>query len=48
MLAIVVQGLAGAGCAHEGRGVVEKPSGRDLASAQALNRTLHDVFDESA
>ncbi len=33
---------------HEGwrRLVVEKPFGRDLASAQDLNRTLHSVFDE--
>src|SRR5207247_7263017 len=30
------------------RVVVEKPFGRDLASARALNRTLHAVFDESA
>jgi glucose-6-phosphate 1-dehydrogenase len=29
------------------RVVVEKPFGRDLASAQALNRSLHAVFDES-
>jgi glucose-6-phosphate 1-dehydrogenase len=28
--------------------IVEKPFGRDLASAQALDRTLHDVFPESA
>jgi len=27
--------------------VVEKPFGRDLASAQALNRAIHAVFDES-
>src|SRR3546814_14832636 len=26
----------------------EKPFGRDLASAQALNATLHEVFDEAA
>ena len=44
----VVQGLANAGCAKDARVVVEKPFGRDLASAQALNRTLHQVFDESA
>jgi glucose-6-phosphate 1-dehydrogenase len=43
----VVAGLGGAGCAREGRVVVEKPFGRDLASARALNRTLHEVFDES-
>jgi glucose-6-phosphate 1-dehydrogenase len=28
--------------------VLEKPFGRDLASAQALNRTLHQFFEESA
>ena len=30
------------------RVVVEKPFGRDLASARALNRTLHAVFAEAA
>jgi glucose-6-phosphate 1-dehydrogenase len=48
MFGTVVQGLANAGCAKEGRVIVEKPFGRDLASAQALNRTLHEVFHESA
>ena len=48
MFATVVQGLAGAGCAKDARVIVEKPFGRDLASAQALNRTLHEVFAESA
>jgi glucose-6-phosphate 1-dehydrogenase len=48
MFAAVVQGLAKAGCAQDARVVVEKPFGRDLASAQALNRTLHEVFPESA
>ena len=43
----VVGGLGRASCAREGRVVVEKPFGRDLASAQALNATLHRVFDES-
>ena len=46
--ATVVQGLAASGCARDARVVVEKPFGRDLASAQALNRTLHEVFPESA
>ena len=46
--ATVVQGLAKAGCAKDARVIVEKPFGRDLASAQALNRTLHEVFPESA
>jgi glucose-6-phosphate 1-dehydrogenase len=43
----VVGGLGRAGCAQDARVVVEKPFGRDLASAQELNRTLHQVFDES-
>ena len=46
--ATVVQGLAASGCARDARVVVEKPFGRDLRSAQALNQTLHDVFPESA
>ena len=48
MFATVVQGLAKARCAKDARVIVEKPFGRDLASAQALNRTLHEVFPESA
>ena len=48
MFGTVVQGLARAGCARDARIIVEKPFGRDLASAQALNRTLHEVFPESA
>src|SRR2546428_1564912 len=44
----VVRGLAQAGCAAQARVVLEKPFGRDLASAQELNRTLHAVFPESA
>jgi len=44
----VVQGLAASGCAAGARVVIEKPFGRDRASAEALNRTLHAVFDESA
>src|ERR1700686_380897 len=48
MFATVVQGLARAACAKDARVIVEKPFGRDLASAQALNRTLHEVFAESA
>jgi len=48
MFGTVVQGLAHAGCATGARVIVEKPFGRDLASAQALNRTLHEVFPESS
>jgi glucose-6-phosphate 1-dehydrogenase len=41
-----VRGLAASGCARGARIVVEKPFGRDLASAQGLNRTLHELFEE--
>jgi len=44
----VVEGLAKSGCAAGARVILEKPFGRDLASARALNQTLHRVFDESA
>lgn len=44
----VVEGLGTSGCSQGARVVVEKPFGRDLASAQKLNRTLHSIFDESA
>ena len=46
LFATVVRGLANSGCAKDARVIVEKPFGRDLASAQALNRTLHQVFPE--
>ncbi len=48
MFATVTAGLAQAGCAKDARVVVEKPFGRDLASAQELNRTLHQFFPESS
>ena len=48
MFATVAEGLAQAGCAKDARVVVEKPFGRDLASAQELNRTLHRFFPEPA
>jgi len=44
----VVDGLRDAGCASDARVVLEKPFGRDLASARELNRTLHRVFAESS
>ncbi|HUN26127.1 MAG TPA: glucose-6-phosphate dehydrogenase [Steroidobacteraceae bacterium] len=40
--------LGQADCVNGARVVVEKPFGRDLASAVALNQTLHKVFSESA
>jgi len=48
MFQTVVTGLAESGCAGDARVVVEKPFGRDLESARILNRTLHEVFTESA
>jgi glucose-6-phosphate 1-dehydrogenase len=44
----VVAALGASGCADGARVVVEKPFGRDLASAMTLNGTLHSVFDESS
>ena len=47
MFGVVVDGLGASGCAKNARVIVEKPFGRDLESARALNQTLHKVFDES-
>jgi len=44
----VVSELGRSGDNEAARVVVEKPFGRDLASAQALNATLHRVFAEEA
>ena len=45
-----IEGLGGAGLARpersQARVVIEKPFGRDLASARALNETVLDVFEE--
>ena len=48
MFAKVVEGLAESGCAANARVVLEKPFGRDLASAQELNGILHQYFPEEA
>jgi glucose-6-phosphate 1-dehydrogenase len=48
MFAVVIDGLARSGSAKDARVVVEKPFGRDLVSAQALDRTLREYFPESA
>jgi glucose-6-phosphate 1-dehydrogenase len=42
----VVEGLGKSSAAKDARVIVEKPFGRDLASAQELNRVLHSVFPE--
>jgi glucose-6-phosphate 1-dehydrogenase len=44
----VVEGLRKSGCAEGARVVLEKPFGRDLASARELDEVLHRVFPESA
>ena len=47
LFGVVIENLGKSGCARNGRVIVEKPFGHDLPSAQALNETLHTVFDES-
>jgi glucose-6-phosphate 1-dehydrogenase len=44
----VASSLARSGVAGQARLIVEKPFGRDLASARALNATLHESFPETA
>ena len=46
MFTPVASGLAAAGVVANARVIVEKPFGRDVASAEALNRTLHEFFPE--
>jgi glucose-6-phosphate 1-dehydrogenase len=48
MFAVVVEHLSGSKSADGARIVVEKPFGHDLASARALNQTLHKHFAESS
>ncbi|MGA9851912.1 MAG: glucose-6-phosphate dehydrogenase [Gammaproteobacteria bacterium] len=48
MFPVVVEGLGKIGATAAARVVAEKPFGRDLASAQALNRTLLNVFNEDS
>ena len=42
----VVRTLDAAGLVERARIIMEKPFGTDLASARALNASLHEVFDE--
>jgi len=46
MFGLVVEQLGKSGCTPGARVIVEKPFGRDLASAQELNRTLFGCFEE--
>src|SRR6478736_439184 len=48
MFGTVVQQLQRGGCTNPARVVLEKLFGRDLASAKALNATLHEVFPEES
>ena len=47
MFPVVIDHLGSSGSARGARVVVEKPFGRDLASAQALNQVLQKQFAES-
>ena len=44
----VIQGLGGGGLAKDARVIIEKPFGRDLASARKLNRIAQSVFPEDS
>jgi glucose-6-phosphate 1-dehydrogenase len=48
LFGLVVEQLAKAGCTKDARVIIEKPFGRDLVSAQGLNRILLSTFDEQA
>src|SRR5579863_5449848 len=44
----VIKGLGDAGLARDARVIVEKPFGRDLATAKELNRVAHAAFPEDS
>ncbi|HMN40641.1 MAG TPA: glucose-6-phosphate dehydrogenase [Phycisphaerales bacterium] len=48
LFATVIRGIGAAGLADGARVIVEKPFGRDLASARSLNAVAHEVFPEKA
>ncbi|MEO7589124.1 MAG: glucose-6-phosphate dehydrogenase [Arachnia sp.] len=48
LFATVVEGLQAAGLNRDARVIVEKPFGRDLASARELNQVIRSAFEESA
>ncbi len=47
LFGLVVKQLEESGSAEGARVIIEKPFGRDRASAEQLNRILHAAFDES-
>ena len=48
LFTIVIKGLGAAGLTHQARIIIEKPFGRDLASARELNRIALSVFTEDS
>lgn len=48
LFATVIEGLGATKLAENGRVIVEKPFGRDLASARELNQIAHTVFPEES
>jgi glucose-6-phosphate 1-dehydrogenase len=48
LFATVIKGLGAAGLADQARVIVEKPFGRDLASARELNRIAQSVFPQNS
>ena len=48
LFATVINGLGASGLADHARVIVEKPFGRDLTSARALNRIARSVFPEDS
>lgn len=48
LFSTVIKGLGAAGLSDGARVIVEKPFGRDLASAQELNRVARSVFPEDS
>ena len=48
LFATVIQGIGAAGLAEQARVIVEKPFGRDLASARELNRIALSIFAEDS
>src|SRR5262245_26874184 len=48
LFGVVVEQLGKSGCANGARVIVEKPFGRDLASARTLSRILLGHFDEAS
>jgi glucose-6-phosphate 1-dehydrogenase len=48
LFATVIKGLGAAGLADGARVIVEKPFGRDLASARSLNRVADSVFPQDS